>query len=490
MDIQELKIDEISTDTLNITEKGSNDLGGKKSVNFGPGADLLMNPNRQSQKPKSSGDISLSDLDSLDGGGSSDKKSLKEARDNIFADIKLSNIDETGSGGNISLDVNEVPEIKLDMGKPDSGNDNGIMGGLKGILKGAAKNQKTETNDGFKRFNEIPVNPNVVPPKKPKMSQNELLKEKFKYLRLLESIEQKGITLSKKYSMDSSLDEMKGEYETLKSEKEKSNSVKFQGKMLMAFVSGLEFLNNRFDPFDLKLDGWAESVNENIDEYDDVFGELHEKYGGNAKMAPELKLLFMLGGSAVMLHMTNTMFKSAMPGMDDIMRQNPELMQQFTQAAASSMADSNPGLGGFMNMMGGMGGGAPPREEPRMAPPMGSPAGPTEDMRRNPPQMNMGGSRPDIAAARSNVRAEFRDAENMESNFASVNEKRKEMRGPNDLRDILAGLKTKKININGKGDGSSTISVDDMKEMNASNMNKPKKSKRKRSERNTISLDL
>ena len=53
--------------------------------------------------------------------------------------------------------------------------------------------------------------------------------------------------------------------------------------------------------------------------------------------------------------MTNTMFKSAMPGMDDIMRQNPELSQQFTQAAASSMGDSNPGLGGFMNMM-GMGG--------------------------------------------------------------------------------------------------------------------------------------
>ena len=102
--------------------------------------------------------------------------------------------------------------------------------------------------------------------------------------------------------MDSPLDEMKGEYETLKAEKEQQNSVKFQGKMLMAFVSGLEFLNNRFDPFDLKLDGWAESVNENLEEYDDVFGELHQKYGSKAKMAPELKLLFMLGGSAVMSH--------------------------------------------------------------------------------------------------------------------------------------------------------------------------------------------
>ena len=71
-------------------------------------------------------------------------------------------------------------------------------------------------------------------------------------------------------------------------------------------------------------------------------------------MAPELKLLFMLGGSAAMLHMTNTMFKSSMPGMDDIMRQNPELMQQFQSAAMNSMNQNNPGFGQFMGgVMGG-----------------------------------------------------------------------------------------------------------------------------------------
>ena len=56
----------------------------------------------------------------------------------------------------------------------------------------------------------------------------------------------------------------------------------------MAAVSALEFLNNKFDPFDLKLDGWSESITENLDEYDDVFGELHEKYGGKTNVAPEL----------------------------------------------------------------------------------------------------------------------------------------------------------------------------------------------------------
>merc|ERR1712166_1108677 len=433
MDIQEINIIETNNTKLNIMEKDT-----KKSVNFGPGADLLMNPKKQTQKKGS--DMKINDINEINIG------SLKSEQSSLFSDIKIPSND-----------------FKINF------NDDGKIGDStnfikKDILKQANKTEKSESNDGFKKFNEIPVNPNVLPPSQPRMTAKDLLREKFKYLRLLESIERKGASLSKKYSMDSSLDEMKGEYETLKAEKETSNSVKFQGKMLMACVSGLEFLNGRFDPFDLKLDGWAEAVNENMEEYDDVFAELHEKYGSKAKMAPELKLLFMLGGSGVMLHMTNTMFKSAMPGMDDIMRQNPDLMQQFTKAAASSMGESSPGLGGFMNMVSGM-----------SQPPRGSPQGPNEGMRMDPPQMPS--SRPDINMARSNTRASFNDAENMESNFASVNEKRKEMRGPSDLRDILSGLKTKSINLKENKPGS-TVSIGELNDMKSS-MKKPKKSKRK-----------
>ena len=249
--------------------------------------------------------------------------------------------------------------------------------------------------------------------------------------------------------------------------------------MLLAFVSGLEFLNGRFDPFDLKLDGWSEAVNENIDEYDDVFGELHEKYGGKAKMAPELKLLFMLGGSAAMLHMTNTMFKSAMPGMDDIMRQNPELMQQFQSAAMNSMSQSNPGFGQFMGgVMGGPQMGAGPM------PPMGSPPVPPREMRQNPPRMPRGGNRPDIAAGRG---SDMNDAVNVKDNFGRAS--RPEMKGPSDLGDILSGLKTKKININNK-DSQSVVSVSELDEMK-NDLNRPKKSRRKpKSERNTVSLNF
>ena len=439
-----------------------------KSVNFGPGADLLMNPNKQKKSEGVASDIVLDDLNELSSISldSEPKKQVTTTKSNFL--FSGNDFGTSSSDNNIKLNVEPVsnPSIPAQI-KQSSG-----------ILKNASGiGNRTEDEDGFKKFNDIPLDPSLdVPTSKP-LSKEQILKEKFFYLRKLEDIEKKGITLSKKYSMQSSLDEMKGEYETLKSEKEKQASVKFQQKCLMACITGLEFLNNKFDPFDLKLDGWAESVNENVEEYDDVFGELHQKYASKAKIAPELKLLFMLGGSAVMVHMTNTMFKSSMPGMDDILKQNPELMQQFTQAAANSMSESNPGFSNFMGSM-------------MQDPPRGSPPGPNEQQRRSPPQMRSNFSdRPDIGMTRG--RANFNDAENMESNFGSIkSKKRPEMKGPTDLKDLLSGLKTKKINL--KEDNQSTVSIKEIEELNSSldSSNKPKKSRRKISEKNVVNLSL
>ena len=455
-----------------------------KSVNFGPGIEMLMNDKRRSSSPKS--DIKLSDLESLDANinlndstkTSTSNISRKDATAAMFGTVPQN---DNGEHKGITLNVTEkvnVPSVNVTGATPADS-----AGPALGAATSQNKNNE-KTWDGFKKFNEIPVDPTKQIPTTPQLSNDEILREKLRILRKLEVLEKKGIQLTKKYNMDSPLAEMQGEYEMIKQEKEKTNSVKFQAKMLMAAVSAIEFLNAKFDPFDVKLDGWGESVSENLDDYDDVFGELHEKYGGKAKMAPELKLLFMLGGSAAMLHMTNTMFKSSMPGMDDIMRQNPELMQQFTQAAVNSMSQENPGFGGFMS---GVMGGAP------MQAPASGPPGPPPEMRRRPPQMppNMRG-RPDVGMARGV--AHFDDAINMEEKFEPVNTRksarRPEMKGPGDINEILSGLKTKRVNIQ-KPDNKSTISVEDLKDMNSSNLDVPRKSIRKpRSEKTTISLNL
>jgi len=191
----------------------------------------------------------------------------------------------------------------------------------------------------------------------PRKSYEELQKEKAEFIRLLERLEQRGFRPHKKFTMDSDYNEVKAEFDRITRQRECDQSTKFQRKMLVAFITAIEFLNNKFDPLDLKLDGWGESIHENINDYDDLFEELHEKYKGKSQMAPELKLLLMVGGSGFMFHLTNTMFKSSIPGMGDVMRQNPDLMSQFAKAAASSMGGGRGESSGFGNLMGDVLGG-------------------------------------------------------------------------------------------------------------------------------------
>jgi hypothetical protein len=104
--------------------------------------------------------------------------------------------------------------------------------------------------------------------------------------------------------------------------------------MLTTVTSGMEFLNSKYDPLGVALDGWSEQVNENIEDYDEIFEELYDKYKDKSKVAPEVRLVMSLGLSAAMCHVTNTMFKQKMPGMDDILKRNPELARQMARAAA------------------------------------------------------------------------------------------------------------------------------------------------------------
>jgi len=53
----------------------------------------------------------------------------------------------------------------------------------------------------------------------------------------------------------------------------------------------------------------------------------------------------MVGGSAFMFHLTNTLFKSKMPGLDQILQQNPELAQNVKQAAMNTMRQNEANSG-------------------------------------------------------------------------------------------------------------------------------------------------
>jgi hypothetical protein len=156
--------------------------------------------------------------------------------------------------------------------------------------------------------------------------------EKADLLNKINRLNKKGIQSSQRLTIYSDIEEIRTEYKRMMYSIEVDRSVKFQRRMLIACVTGLEFLNEKFDPFDLELNGWSQSCMENIDDYDGVFEELYNKYKTKVSMAPEVKLIFMLGGSAMMFHLTNTMMKAAVPNIAQTVKNNPDIMKTMMDA--------------------------------------------------------------------------------------------------------------------------------------------------------------
>ncbi len=186
---------------------------------------------------------------------------------------------------------------------------------------------------------------------KQKMKQDLLIK--------IAAMEKKGFEFTKKFTMNSNYEEMMLEYNKIKSFIETQASIKFARRCLMACVTGIEVLNRKFDPFNVKLDGWSENVMENVDEYDNVFERLREKYASKADVAPEVELLLMLGGSAFMFHLSNTLLKS--PAMGNILKSN------FSQGGGGNQNFMTSMLGAMSQGMKSMDN---PQPNVQMSPPM------------------------------------------------------------------------------------------------------------------------
>ena len=167
--------------------------------------------------------------------------------------------------------------------------------------------------------------------------------EKADLVNKLGRLEKKGFTVNKRLNAYSPIDELRTEVKRITYSIDVDKSIKFSRRMLIACTTGLEFMNKKYNPFEIQLDGWSENVMENVDDYDEVFEELYVKYRSKMHVAPEIKLIMMLGGSAMMFHLTNSMFKSVMPNMNDVIKQNPGLVQNMMSAVQNTVPKSQQG---------------------------------------------------------------------------------------------------------------------------------------------------
>lgn len=449
------------------------------NTNFGGGIELLMNDKNKSSSKTTN--IDLGDLDKL------------EEDLNDLSNIKINSAPPVPGPLGVTFDdlsksgPMNVEKINIQLEAGDSKVGSNTMGSV----------GNTSTWDGFMKMSETPHDTS-----KPAISMNERDRKRKKrhMLKSLDDWANKGLIKEPtRLNIDSNYEDIEDEYESALEDKRKKDSIKIQQNWMITMINTIEYGNAMFDPFGISLDGWGESVSEDIDSYDEIFGELHEKYKGG-KMSPELSLLLRLGFSASVVHFSNKALSTAAPGFNDVIKQSPELMKMFTSATVETMKQQTPGMAFAEELM---------KNKPNMS--HGPPPAPVETREQSPPQRpgamtftERPTNRPDL-----NKNAMFAESGvDVTSNSAPVNNtpmKRPEMSGPRntDIDNILSGLKPKappapieekneqplNIDMYKAADEDSLISVSSLKDLE--NNVKPKKSRRRNtSDKKVVSLDI
>jgi len=480
MEVVDIGLDDLEPISIDVGSNSNN--SELPSVNFGSGVELLMNEKQKASSGPTS--IDLGELDKLE----DDLNNLSSDAPNTSSDTK--SIGGLGSFG--GLGSNWFGGDKKE-DKPDETINDSNLGQATSSSMG-----NTKTWDGFTKIGEISQTQSNVT----NMTDREKRRKKRMMIHKLTEWYEKGlIKNNSNFTMESNYEEVEDEYEGALEDKRKKDSIKLQGWWFTTFVNSVEYANSAFNPFDINLDGWGEQVSEDLDSYEEIFAELHEKYKGG-KMSPEISLLLRLGFSAAVVNFTNKALSSATPAFNDVIKQSPELMKMFTNATVSSMSENSPGFNMAANMMKDSQG--PSRN-------MGPPPAPVETKNMPPPQRpgSMGNmnftetpsNRPDISMGRG---AMFREEGVDISNQYENPNKRPEMKGPqnSDIDNILAGLKPKSAppvqeiplqnTVIEQGGDDSVISIASLKDMQNANMPKKSTGKRKNngSNKNIVSLDI
>ena len=493
MEVIDLGLSDLDPVSINFNDSSSS--------SFGPGIELLMNDKKKT--PTGSMNIDLGELDKLE---------------NELNNLSASS-NETKTLGGLGNSFSNFFGLSGGSQEPSSqpvDTNDSYLGQATAESMG-----NTKTWDGFSKIHEIPQS---GPSSSSKMNDREKRRKKRMMIKKIEEWYEKGLIKNNPhFTLESNYEEVEDEYETALEDKRKKDSVKLQGWWFMTAVNSLEYANAAFNPFDINLDGWGEQVSEDIDSYEEIFAELHEKYKGG-KLSPEISLVLRLGFSAAVVNFTNKALSSATPAFNDVIKQSPELMKMFTNATVSSMSQASPGFNMANNMMKesqsqgpSKNMGPPPAPvETKSMPSMSQRPGNNTQMFSQPPS-----NRPDLAMGRGTttsplipppgpISGRSEPVPQVSRGLAEPPQQaRPEMRGPStDIDSILSGLKTRVVsdpivlqepesfNSNPVSDVlseygmDSMVSVSSLKDMQGGAIPKRSRRRNNNSRGNTVSLDI
>jgi len=227
-----------------------------------------------------------------------------------------------------------------------------------------------ESTGGTETWNGVQnLNADTFIPSQTRMSDEHVQRKKYETLRKFDRLAKLGVPLRKRFTMDSSLEEMELELEFIRKEKDMDRTVQQFSEWFVTGMGGLEWSSKNVGmvkAFGLQLDGLSEAAQMKVGDMEEDFEELYDLYGDKLRMHPLVRIPIRTCMMVYMVHLTNQMVqKSPIPNIDQILKTNPDIARQLATAAMQSqgsqrqqpnMASSGGGnpLDGLANFMSSM----------------------------------------------------------------------------------------------------------------------------------------
>ena len=242
-------------------------------------------------------------------------KSIKSKKSSIFDKQSQNNISFSSSSSSESEGYNEAPS-KYDLDKTlssfSSESEIGVENDLDSIISDGI---------GGGNFN---------------LNKQEMEEaEKSDLLSRFHILKSNGTKLSKNYTTRSSLNELRMEMGRIEHQHTTKRSVQKLRRYLLTFASGSQFVtNSKYAPKIVrgKLDGFSDHVLGSIEDYDSIFEDMSEKYGGKSGIGstgnPIVDLGVMMLSQIFLFIFMNHKTPAKPLTVDEIKTMHPELVRE------------------------------------------------------------------------------------------------------------------------------------------------------------------
>ncbi len=155
-----------------------------------------------------------------------------------------------------------------------------------------------------------------------------LKEEKLHILLALRRLKEEGVRGITDFDQDGDIEEMRIELRAFEDDETVRTGIQSCRTALVTFSTGLEVANTKYNPFDLDMRGFSESVFERIERYDGVFERLVRKWSKRASsMSPEMMLLMMFVGNAAAFCFTKSMMTPETASR--VVADNPDVIKEM-----------------------------------------------------------------------------------------------------------------------------------------------------------------